>query len=527
MTSQTNMAESVKSAAEFEDGATGRHAKTPRSRSLGVGNWSRAVWFRGALLGFVALSEAVGAYSGASSTYLLGQFALGIAVLASLAILANRPLINPIQAFVVCFYWWFGVGPTIIATWDCMIGLPTMALEAQESGVASLGVVVPGLILYAATARVVDWLFSKTRIHAGFLRPEGDNYSIPNLTVCFALGATSTLMIEGLRVLGIDGREEVGFLGGTKTTIWWVGVIAGIGVITPFVNSAIMTYLATPWKKIPTTIRVLGILAIIETIQAALLGGWKSPLAYLGAYYVCAYVSQRQRPPWPLMIGGAIVFVGVIAPFVTYGRSVAVMDNATTSKDRQKVLKEVLKESDSFLPTNVRALDVGVLFRGIYPVAGELARRNSLWKGEWRETNTIAWGMESVIPRVLKPDKRDSEMGNFFARTVGADIGVSDPLDFTHNISIAVPFEVLGNFGVVAGVLSFALIGVFWPVLSIWMLSPARLSNHPLTPYLVLATMSFESSFGGFLDNIRGMLVPITLIYVLRKIMPERSKRTS
>ncbi|MHB1326347.1 MAG: hypothetical protein ACYDGS_04770 [Thermoleophilia bacterium] len=78
-------------------------------------DWFRSRWFRLSLAGMVSLATFTGPETGAPATYVLGQIALGLSVYLSLLFLADRPLINPIQAVVAVFYWWFGVGPVVIA----------------------------------------------------------------------------------------------------------------------------------------------------------------------------------------------------------------------------------------------------------------------------------------------------------------------------------------------------------------------------------------------------------------------------
>lgn len=75
----------------------------------------------------VSLATLIGIATGAPAIYLLGQIVLVLSVYASLWFLADRPLVNLIQAFVVMFYWWFGVGPAVIATWNYLLGMPDAA----------------------------------------------------------------------------------------------------------------------------------------------------------------------------------------------------------------------------------------------------------------------------------------------------------------------------------------------------------------------------------------------------------------
>jgi len=488
------------------------HREIHIRKSLRVYRWFCSRWFSLSLLGMVSLATFTGLSTGAPSTYVIGQLVLGLSVYISLLFLANRPLINPIQAVVAVFYWWFGVGPAVIATWNYLLGMPDVALNAQVSGMEALWIVAPGLLLYAIAARLTLQWFSRTGVYARFLLPTGGTYRPRVLIIYLSLMGLSMLALVVLQHLGIQGQEETSFFGGTKTTIWWVGVIAVVGSIAPFVSSALMTALATPWKTIPFVVKILIVVVVVQTIMAALYSGWKSPIAILVVYYVCAYVSRRQRPPWLLLAVGTLVFLVFITPFVTYARNVAFVFGATDSAMRKQIFSEVLKDPQAFLPTAMEAINPAIFFRGISPLAGELTRRNGFFDGEWHGY-TIAWGFEILVPRVFNPDKRDSDIGNFFARTVGADIGVADRNDTLNNIAVSIPFEFVGNYGWCAGFLSFGLIGVFWALLCGWLLSPARLSNHPLTPFLVLSTMGMEGALGSYLAGLRGLIIPLVLCF--------------
>ncbi|MCD4726104.1 MAG: hypothetical protein K8R46_00440 [Pirellulales bacterium] len=458
-----------------------------------------------------------GLYTDAPMTYVFGQLVLGLSVYVSLSLLADRPLINPIQAVVGTFYWWFGVGPAVIATRSVLLGTPHAALDAEVSCMEALWVVAPGLLLYAIVARwTLNW-FSRTGAYARFLLPAGNNYRPQVIIAYLSLMGFSVAALVVLQWMGIQGREETSFFGGTKTTIWWVGVIAAVGSIAPFVTSALMAALAAPWKTIPWVVWILIGVVVAQTVMFALFGGWKSPIAILGAYFVCAYVSRYQRPPWLIMTVGALVFLVIITPFVSYGRHIAISSGAETSAARKQIFSEVLDDPGAFLPTAIEGMDVSVFFRGIYPLAGELTRRNGPFEGEWHG-KTISRGFEAVVPRVFNPNKRDVNIGNFFCQTVGADIGVSGRNDTLNNIAISIPFEFVGNYGVVAGILSFGLIGFLWTLFVVWMLSPARLSNHPLTPYLAISTMGFESAFGHYLAGLRGLIIPLLLCFFIYKM---------
>ncbi len=481
----------------------------------------RSLWFLSSLASVIGLAILVGLLTKAPFLYLIEQLLLGLTVYISIFIISSKHFINPIQAVVLLFYWWFGVGPTFIAASSLIKGDYSEALYAQTSGMESLWIIITGLILYSVIAKQTIKYFSKFQSYARFILPDGENYRPRTLIIYLVIMGLSILTLSVLNKIGLQGQEELSFFGGKRTTVWWVGAIAAVGAISPFLNSALMTYLAKPWKKIPIITKILIITAIIITVSHALFGGWKSPIAFLGAYYVCAYISRYHRPPYEVILIGSVIFLVFITPFVNFGRQLAIVSGATESTARKQIYSTVLKNPRIFFPRNLDNINISVFFRGIYPLAGELTRRNKFFSGEWGGY-TIVWGIETIVPRALNPGKRDSNIGNFFARTVGADIGVSNRYDSLNSIAITIPFEFVGNYGWLAGVLSFGLIGFLWPLLVIWMLSPARLANHPLSPFLTLITMSMESPLGSFLGGLRELLIPLFFSYILYKFLRGR-----
>ncbi len=487
-------------------------------RSSRYCDWFLSGWFRLSLGGSVALAAVMGLLTGAPDTYVMGQITLGVCVYIALSLLADRPLLNPIQAIVCLFYWWIGFGPSLVSAFNYFQVDAALARQVQVSAMEALWIVAPGVILYAIVARAtLRWLSGKS-FYARFLQPSGDNFPTNVFIVYTGLMVVSGVLITLLEVLGIVGREETSMLGGTKTTIWWVGVISAVGALTPMINSSLMTYLTEPWKKIPFTVKILIAVTIWQTIITALYGGWKGPLALLFALYVFAYISRFQRPPWMLITIVTVFFVLVIAPYVTYGRYLAAMAKVDSSGGRVEVFYELLTNPDKFRLAMGRETNVAVLFRGIFPLAAELTRRNSFSEGEWGG-DTITWGFEVLVPRAILPEKRDMNIGNFFARTVGADVGYANRFDLVTNLAVTIPFEFVGNYGWFGGVLSFALMGVFWALLSAWLLSPARLSDHPWTPYVIGLTLLMEAPLGHFLSNIRLLTIPLIILFFINRVI--------
>jgi hypothetical protein len=483
--------------------------------------WFRSLWFRMSLAGVVSMATVTGFATGAPASYLAGQIVMGLCVFLAFYLLADRPLFNPVQAVVAIFYWWLGVGPAVIATWNLLIGQPKAAWEAEAAGMEAFWIAAPGVLLYALIARWTLHWFAKTGMHARFLLPAGGNYRPVVLVIYYLLAVLATGAVQLLQAVGIIGLQEIDFLGGTKTNIWWVGAIAAVGGLTPFVTSALMSAAIAPWKKIPASIRILIIVTVVQTVIFALLGGWKGPLAALGAYYVCAYISRWQRPPWLVLAVGAVMFVTVITPYVNYGRNAALTTGAGNSAERENIFAHVLKNPQAFLPTGMEEIDPAIFFRGISPLAGEVTRRNEPFNGEWHGS-TIIWGFESLVPRVIWPDKPDNNIGAFYTTDLGVDsVTARDNNDVSYisNSAISIPFEFVGNYGWCAGILAFGLLGVTWSLWCGWLLSPARLSNHPLTPWLVLSAMVMEQSLGNYFGMFRMLIIPLLLCFVIYRIL--------
>ena len=176
------------------------------------------------------LATVTGLVTGAPETYILGQVVLGLSVFISLSLLADRPLINPIQAFVFVFYWWFGVGPAVISAFKLIADLHKEALAVQVDAHGSTVDCGAGLApLRYRREGDTQLVFRKgllcsvpSPLRRQFLHQSSYYLYCHNVVVCsYARHGPGDL-------LGIVGIEETSMLGGTKTTIWWVGVIAAV-----------------------------------------------------------------------------------------------------------------------------------------------------------------------------------------------------------------------------------------------------------------------------------------------------------
>ena len=102
-------------------------------------------------------------------------------------------------------------------------------------------------------------------------------------------------------------------------------------------------------------------------------------------------------------------------------------------------------------------------------------------------------------------------MGNFFAH----ELGNAAWDNYMQNISITIPFEVVGNFGWFAGILSFAAIGAGWAAFIAWALTVDRMTTHPLTPYMIGLAMIMEQSLGQSLNTLKLLALILVLLYLV------------
>ena len=462
----------------------------------------------------VLMSILTGVITEAPGQYLLGQFFLGLSVYFSLWLLADRPLLNPVQAVVALFYWWFGIGPTIVGIFRALADLSDDALYAQVSGMEGLWVVALGLPLYAFVARnSLVWL-SKITSGLIFLRPSGNNYKLRTVITFFICGALAEIIIKILEKMDISGQEPLNYLGGTITIIWWIGAIAGIGGVLTFGKSAILSAIAQPWRQTSIVMKILGMVVLLISLSTGLTSGWKGSLVFAGLYIVVAYISRYQRIPWKWMAIGFFAYLFFVEPFTTAGRQIAESLQIQTPEERTNLFRQLITEGKLTQQRSWKEINIESPFRGIYQLAGEITRRNGLFDGEW-QGYTIIWGLSALIPRVFYPEKPMLNVGNFFALTIGADLGLVSSGDYVTNISVSMPFEIVGNFGWLAGILSFGLIGAFWALFCVLLLSPRRLADHPLTPWLVGFAFGFEGAVGHFLAGLRSLIIPLAVTFMI------------
>jgi hypothetical protein len=488
-----------------------------------VGSESTTSWFRSRWLriswGLIIVATAIVAVlSQADYEYIFGQMALNASVFLSLWLLSDRPLISPVQAVIFIFYWWFGIAPTVMGGFYLLMGGQADALQSQQAGMEALWIVAAGLPLYALAARqVLKWL-EISGSYAGFLMPTGYLYRPRTLLTYWIVAIAAAVAAEAASQLGIGGITTVNYLGGQRVDDWWVGILNAVSDIAALAAAGTMMSFVAPRALSSRGVKLLGLVVIGLTLASAVTSGTKGQFVYIFFYMICALLSMRQVPPWRLILLVAVGFLFVVEPFVSFARTQAVMAGAQSVSDRRAIFLETIDQGSFTLLRDIQDVKIEALFRGIYPLAGELTRRNSWWDGYWHGL-TIEHGLRALVPRALDPTKPDMDVGNFMARTVGVDLGQVDSSNYVTSVAVSLPFELVGNYGWLAGVATFPIIGLVWALVCGWLLSPARLSSHPLAPWLIGMALGMEAALGHYLASWRDVIIPLLVAYILWLIL--------
>jgi hypothetical protein len=315
--------------------------------------------------------------------------------------------------------------------------------------------------------------------------------------------------------LGIRAFSYTSYLGGTITHIWWVGVFATFERLLNFGISALAILFFCKDTRVKTKIIVLVIIGFL--VVKAIFSGWKGAFLLPLAYLLVSYIVQRQKLPVFGITLVVLFFLVFVQPFVSSIRTLAEIKKIQAPHERVLLIKESVNVEKTIL--DPKKIEWESFFRGIFPLAGNISDNAGLLEGEW-SGQTIKTGMAANIPRILYPEKPELNIGNFFYKKVYArtyNIRVTSDIN---NVAVSIPFELVGNFGILAGILSFGLIGIFWTSICCFLLSPARLWNHPLTPYFVLFSMSFEKPVGHIFADIRNLLIMLFILWLVNIVMP-------
>jgi hypothetical protein len=487
----------------------------------GRGGWLGSYQFRLGLALHVVVLITTWVAAGATLDSLVAELVLVGSAYVSLLVLSDRPFLNPVQMVAALFFWWFGVGPIATALADLLQGSSEQAKAAFAAPGGALWLTAFGLPVYALAARWTLRRLEDRQVAVRFLLPAGHMYRPRTLVIAWAVGAAAGLSLAVFEIMGVKGLTATNYLGGLRTDVWYVGIANAVGSLRPIATAAVLFMLAWRWRECPLWLVLFGGAVTLQTIVVSLTSGFKGDILLVFLYFACGRFSLRQRAPFFALAALTVLFLCVVEPFVTYTRLKAEALGVETPSGRELVFREALRGGALGRLEQLKNLRVWLLFRGIPIEAGEVVRETALTEGVWKGA-TLRRGLEILIPRSLWPAKGEYVVGNLFARTIGAKTGVMQRDDYVSQIALTVPFEVVINFGWAAGVIAFALLGVGWSALCGFLLSPARLFDHPLTPFFVGLAMRVEQPLGSLLGSLRDLALPLLVLFVLSLILGRR-----
>ena len=486
--------------------------------------WFHSAWFQLCLLGTIIFAIVVGCLCGGSISYILAQAALGASLFISLSALPSMPLINPLHAFIALFYWFFGVGPTITGLYYYITDSPLTAELVLNEGHAAVWLIAVGLPLFSIGARLV----ARQRMpNLGVLRLKGNLSPFKATTILFffILGAGAELIIFILARQGL-GVEFSDMLGGTRVTAWWAGVVLQFEIFIYIAVSFASIALFDKQRQGDSAYKFcMFSIIVLSCVLLAAIDGSKAAIMRVAVIPFIAYISRFQRPPIMYMVLIAATYILVVQPFIDYSRQVVWQRPDATVEDRVAVFFEQLTENH-FVQSEkkYKYIRVESPFRFIYELSGEIIRQNNFAHGRW-QGQTLWTGLQVVIPRALYPGKPDLNIGNFFAKEIAVPLGLASPFDDQHNIAITLPFEIVGNYGYLAGVVSFFVLGVICAAAIFFFIPKQNLHNHPLAPYLVVSVLQIEGSLGSILGFCRSLIVPLLFLWILWGLHNKRCSR--
>jgi hypothetical protein len=444
------------------------------------------------------------------------QLALGFSSLASLLILGDRPLFNPIQAFVFMFHYWFCWGPVSCALFFSMSDQPDLAQTYLGNHEGALWVVVIGLPLFAVCARLTLRIARETRLGCRFLLPTGVLFSTPTLTAYLGVSAAVFGVLFVFRLFGFNAFETTDYLGSQVTLSPGLAALSSVMRLAQFATVGLLGYLVVPSGIKRGSLRVLIAGVLLLNTGLAIQSGSKGPMVIPVFYLILLFFTYRQRAPWTLILSLFVGYFIFVEPFVASSRRAARSQQLLTPEERSILFRQQLLNFELAAP-NWQDINIQSPFRGIYDQTVKVAAMSTLSSGPWNG-QSLRDGYSAVVPRFLDSNKAESNMGNFFAH----ELGVSTADETKNNIAITIPFEFVGNYGFAAGVGSFGLIGVFWTLFVVSLLSEARLATHPLSPLLVTMMLALESSVGQFVNGLKDLPIALAAAWLVWWFMRRR-----
>jgi hypothetical protein len=425
------------------------------------------------------------------------QFVLGAFSLCSLILLGDRPLLNPLQAFVLLFHWWYCWGPAICSAFYYLSGDPGEAQPFLENHSGAVWVVAIGLPIYAICVRLTLRFARYSNMGLRFLLPSGLLYNSKTLLAYAGISSGVYALMTILGLFGMRAYQNTDYLGGQVTESPILAALDSVKGLGQFAIVGLLGYLAAPNRTNWKPLRLAIVLMTLANIGIAFQSGAKGPIVLPLFFLILLFFTYRQRLPWALVLSLLASYLIIVEPFVASSRGRAQQEQLTTSDQRTKLFREQLRNFELASP-DWRAINVESPFRGVYSRSVKVAQISSFSHGPW-EGQSLRDGFSAMVPRFIDPNKADSNMGNYFAH----QLDESSIENTMNNIAITIPFEIVGNYGFAAGILSFGVIGVFWTLLVSFLLSEERLATHPLMPLCVSMMMAMEGSVGQFVNSLK------------------------
>jgi hypothetical protein len=434
--------------------------------------------------------------------------------------LSNSRLLNPVQFVVFLFHWYFAVGPSIHSLYSLVTGTADHSVYAYitgrtlsdsyylQHGTRALMIVSVGLPLYSFVARrVLSWW--PKAWYLKFLMPAGARYGPRTLVQWWGVAALAIGTIWLLGLAGVNAFTSINYLGGHVVENPLAALIASVTRIGELATVSAMGYVVLRRSPGATHFRILAAVILLCFSLNAMTSGVKGAVVEMSFYVLVSYITWRSKVPILAICCLAGAYLLVIEPVIAAGRLAAESAKVGTSADARQIFLDTLTNYE-VSEKSWRDLNIESPFRFIFYCAGEVAESSALLTGPWAGA-TLKDGVSSILPRFLFPEKANSNMGNDFARS----IGIAAPDDHATNASITMPFEIVGNYGWMAGVAAFALLGAVWSAFSAYVLSPARLATHPLSPFVVGMSVHFESSCGQFLGQYKDLVIIVPLLWLM------------
>jgi hypothetical protein len=430
---------------------------------------------------------------------------LSLSQLLALKIWGESHLLDPVQAVIIIFYVWFGLGPILITAQKLVVDDVYEIRTYMSRGFEPVFIVAIGLVLFALVAR------STKRVFPAIDNIFRENHrAIEHPRVLFTLtviGLISSIIIKIAAWVGF-GITEIDHLGGSITGSWWIFLVSKISISLEVSISGMIYSLIRKNRKVSPGFYMVLVLVLSVYLYSAYYSGWKLHMMKPFAFAIVAYVSIKNRVPWMWCIAVMLLYLLFVEPFVRETRSLAELSMAASSKDRVEVIKgfNLVDLISSFSVVNI---NLESPFRNIYRSCQDICEISSWTSGPWSGVS-IEHGILASMPRFLFPDKPLLNVGNFFAN----QLGLIDAENQVHNISITMPFELVGNYGMAVGIVGFVFLGLIAGVVVSLLLPQSKLSDSCLNGILVMmAIQSCEVPFGHLIAQLRDSVISYSLIW--------------